>query len=704
MTIEILVSKAFEEALQRYRYPKVVWKVIGRLLEDPGHPPLKAHKMTQAREGIWIGYISDGDRILYEFRNNCLYLWNLGDHTIERVNRRSFPLDAPLTSMNLEAKTTEPLPVVLPPSPSQPLFTFHPEQSQADDVEPSGSSNAFAFFQTTHLRVLGVPTYLVQSVRNASSIEKVLELSELSERTRLWLEELSTSPDLASVMYDSSRLLFRTTLDRLEGFCEGKIKRLMLNLQAPEQQKYVDMEHAPLMLLKGVAGSGKTTVGIYRAIRLAEKGRRVLVLTFNPILASATQSLIEELIGPLPANLRVMHLQELMRAILYEYLPGTMIKEEKESYAVLEDVLAEMRRKHSSPVLKRATKFFQEEIKYVIKGFGIKSLDEYKRVERYGRKTAFGPTYREVMWQVYEAYRRRFLQSNTIDYLDMASRTLEVLQTHPQHTRYDDAVVDEVQDLTLVDLGIVQQLVERFPYPPASMGSILLLADAAQTLYSRGFSWKKAGIAARGHTWVMRKNHRNTRQIVEAANHLLQHNTLLRMLGEYIDPETIQRQGPLPVLMRASSTYNQVELALERILDLISDQTVRPADIAILCPDEGMCIFCEQALQKAGLRTILHSNPKFDMLDECIKIMPISSAKGLEFPVVFLLGLTSGQLPSRQGTEYTDTEEARLHLEQQRALCYVGMTRAAEALYMITTKGAESIFVQELAGKVAVWE
>src|SRR5206468_997181 len=107
MTIEILMSKAFEEALQRYRHPKIVWKAIGWLLENPRHPSLNAHKMEQARDGIWIGYISDSDRILYEFRNNGLYLWNLGDHAIERVNRRSFPLDAPLTSMNLGAKTTE---------------------------------------------------------------------------------------------------------------------------------------------------------------------------------------------------------------------------------------------------------------------------------------------------------------------------------------------------------------------------------------------------------------------------------------------------------------------------------------------------------------------------------------------------------------------------------------------------------------------
>src|SRR5205807_2080001 len=126
------------------------------------------------------------------------------------------------------------------------------------------------------------------------------------------------------------------------------------------------------------------------------------------------------------------------------------------------------------------------------------------------------------------------------------------------------------------------------------------------------------------------------------------------------------------------------------------DQTFRLADIAILCPDESLCAYCEQMLQSAGLRTILHSNPKFDVLDECVKIMTISSAKGLEFPVVFLLGLTFDRLPSRQGLQYADIEEVRLHVEQQRALCYVGMTRAAEALYLLTIKGAESIFVQEL--------
>ncbi len=162
-----------------------------------------------------------------------------------------------------------------------------------------GHQTIFTSSKTSHLRILGVPSHLIPTLKAASSLEEVLTLPGLSEHTRFWLEELSTSPVLHEVRFDSSHLLFRTTLDRLEGYCEGKIKQLMLNLQ-PEQQQYIDMEYTPLILLKGVAGSGKTTVGIYRAIRLAEQGRHVLMLTFSKTLSSITTSLIEELIGPLP--------------------------------------------------------------------------------------------------------------------------------------------------------------------------------------------------------------------------------------------------------------------------------------------------------------------------------------------------------------------------------------------------------------------
>ena len=92
------------------------------------------------------------------------------------------------------------------------------------------------------------------------------------------------------------------------------------------------------------------------------------------------------------------------------------------------------------------------------------------------------------------------------------------------------------------------------------------------------------------------------------------------------------------------------------------------------------------------------------MLEERIKILTIHSAKGLEFPVVFLLGLTEEELPLMYGLKNTgeDAEEAQLYIEQERRLCYVGMTRAAEALYLLTVKGKESRFLKELEGKVVL--
>jgi superfamily I DNA/RNA helicase len=77
----------------------------------------------------------------------------------------------------------------------------------------------------------------------------------------------------------------------------------------------------------------------------------------------------------------------------------------------------------------------------------------------------------------------------------------------------------------------------------------------------------------------------------------------------------------------------------------------------------------------------------------------------LEFPVVFLLGLTEDELPWRHDSRFVDEdeEEAQLYIEDERRLCYVGMTRAAEALYLLTVKGNESRFLQELAGKVIQW-
>ncbi len=86
--------------------------------------------------------------------------------------------------------------------------------------------------------------------------------------------------------------------------------------------------------------------------------------------------------------------------------------------------------------------------------------------------------------------------------------------------------------------------------------------------------------------------------------------------------------------------------------------------------DRGETVF--EFLDRASLSSELD---KFDP-DARVALLTVHSAKGLEFDVVFLAGLEEGLFPHSQ------SRDAKEDLEEERRLCYVGMTRARRKLYL----------------------
>ncbi len=77
--------------------------------------------------------------------------------------------------------------------------------------------------------------------------------------------------------------------------------------------------------------------------------------------------------------------------------------------------------------------------------------------------------------------------------------------------------------------------------------------------------------------------------------------------------------------------------------------------------------------------TLVSDIDDYDQEEDSVVMMTIHSAKGLEFPVVFLTGLEEGIFPSQRSM---DSQE---DIEEERRLCYVAITRAKEKLYVTKT-------------------
>jgi DNA helicase-2/ATP-dependent DNA helicase PcrA len=162
-------------------------------------------------------------------------------------------------------------------------------------------------------------------------------------------------------------------------------------------------------------------------------------------------------------------------------------------------------------------------------------------------------------------------------------------------------------------------------------------------------------------------------------------------LHEQVD-HVVQRSGLIEHFRK--ETQDRAEARIENLEELVS--AARSFDAAETGAGEDMSAldaFLAHAALEAG-------DAEGDDWDDCVQLMTMHSAKGLEFPMVFLAGMEDGLFPHRRTLEDPDG------LEEERRLCYVGATRAMSELYLtyaeqrrlhgVDNAGQPSRFIREI--------
>jgi superfamily I DNA/RNA helicase len=211
--------------------------------------------------------------------------------------------------------------------------------------------------------------------------------------------------------------------------------------------------------------------------------------------------------------------------------------------------------------------------------------------------------------------------------------------------------------------------------------------DPAQNIFGRTITFKSVGIKVQGKKPILlKKSYRNTAEILDLARTF----SKIRAdsgpeeedatLESWLFPVDVDRHGDSPKIIAGKRPEDQIKFIIKEIDRLISQGTCSWADIGVIYATQSYANFANNFVQGFSGRFgadkvywVCKSRANklgLDLSSQSVKLSTIDSAKGIEFPVVFLVGLEV--LPG------SDRDE-----RSARNLAYVGITRAQGALYIL---------------------
>ncbi|WAM36267.1 transcriptional repressor LexA [Caldicellulosiruptor acetigenus] len=496
-----------------------------------------------------------------------------------------------------------------------------------------------------------------------------------------------------------------------------------------EQKKLSQAKPNGHMLVKGVAGSGKTTVAIYRVVYLLNEycfapDDKILMVTFNKTLVNYLKYLynkledayisFDALVNDNKDKVKIASIDSIIYGFFQEYKEYSgekleIVNNKATKYNFLNQAIVKIKEKYPKVqyIDLSFANFLLDEIEW-IKSCNIRELEEYQSTDRIGRtvqnqkdipqKIAKNSETRKAIFELMQLYTSLLKENGLVDFKDMALIVLDYLKANEHKiTKYTHIIIDESQDLTKVQLEILKLLYNS----EKSYSSIMFIADTAQSIYThswlvRGRSFASIGFDMTGKSYTLSKNYRTTVQIANLAYSLIEKTPEIIEDENFVKPALIDKQGPLPVLKIFQTEEQEAEFVYNEIVNNLAFE-FQLKDIAVICKNRKYLESFYNYVSSKGLKAIfLNSDSGENFEEEGIRLITMHSIKGLEFKVVFIIGLNSNIIPY---SSCEDNEVAKLQETTDKKLFYVGMTRANERLYLCCSR-KPSKFLSELNTKL----
>ncbi|WP_430606364.1 hypothetical protein IGJ55_002049 [Enterococcus sp. AZ170] len=435
-------------------------------------------------------------------------------------------------------------------------------------------------------------------------------------------------------------------------------------LPKPEgkQNEILYLSEVDNIVILGTAGSGKTTIALLRAVKMARMypKDKILLLTYNRTLINY----MEFILSDIPENLVIENYHKFARGYLNsrgKMKYNCILNSKNELIKEAIDSVKKMYPNEST--LNRHVDVFIDEIEWIQK-MGISDKNAYIKVERTGRSDA--RILRKNRIYFYEVFQKYIELRNESGYLydwdSLAAVVCEEAAQDETERFYRYILIDEGQDFSPMMLKSLSLLIP-------DEGSINFFGDAAQQIYGSRISWRSAGLT-NVKIWKLEKNYRNKSGVGKLAKAISELPFFEIDDNDKVDSVVPIAEGPKPILMQVKNLEDEINFVANVVKGSDSSRTIA---VLLKTREDVRIIEDEFTIKGINYTTLKKDMDRWNGNDS-VYIGTYHSAKGLEFDIVILPFMSDQYMPTEDEIDkYGSKDDA---LSEEVKLVYVSVTRA----------------------------